>query len=205
MSRVGIFGGTFNPPHSAHLRLLRFMREQYALDTLYVVPCALPPHKELAGAVPAEERLRMAELAFGELAEVLDLEIRRGGRSYTVDTLRELSEPGRELILFVGGDMLLTFRQWRDYREILKLAKVYVFPREGEEAALDAEIVKLRAETGGDIERAELSALPLSSTELRGRLQKGEPVGTLVPEPVLGQPARYQLGQGPQLFPAAPG
>lgn len=185
MSRVGIFGGTFNPPHSAHLRLLRFMREQYALDTLYVVPCALPPHKELAGAVPAEERLRMAELAFGELAEVLDLEIRRGGRSYTVDTLRELSEPGRELILFVGGDMLLTFRQWRDYREILKLAKVCAFPREGEEAALDAEIARLRAETGGDIERAELSALPLSSTELRRRLQKGEPVGTLVPEPVL--------------------
>lgn len=185
MSRVGIFGGTFNPPHSAHLRLLRFMRERYALDALYVVPCALPPHKELAGAVSAEDRLRMAELAFGKLAEVLDLEVRRGGRSYTVETLRELSEPGRELMLFVGGDMLLTFRQWRDYREILRLAKVRVFPREGEEDALDAEIARLRAETGGDIERAELSALPLSSTQLRERLRKREPVGELIPEPVL--------------------
>ena len=161
------------------------MRERYALDALYVVPCALPPHKELAGAVSAEDRLRMAELAFGELAEVLDLEVRRGGRSYTVETLRELSEPGRELMLFVGGDMLLTFRQWRDYQEILRLAKVRVFPREGEEDALDAEIARLRAETGGDIERAELSALPLSSTQLRERLRKREPVGELIPEPVL--------------------
>ena len=185
MSRVGIFGGTFNPPHSAHLRLLQFMRERYALDTLYVVPCALPPHKELAGDIPAEDRLKMAELAFGEIAEVLDLEIRRGGRSYTVDTLRELSAPGRELFLFVGGDMILSFRQWRDYREILKLAKVRAFPRAGEEAEIDAEIESLRQETNGDIERAELSALPLSSTAVREKLRSGESVRELIPESVL--------------------
>ena len=184
MTEVGIFGGTFNPPHEAHVRLLRFVKERYGLHRLLAIPCALPPHKELAGGVAATDRLTMAELAFDGIAEVLDLEIRRGGRSYTVDTLKELAAPGRELWLFIGGDMLLTFRQWRAYGEILELARVRVFARAGEEAEIDREIRALRAETGGDIERAPLPALPLSSTELREKLARGEPVEGLLPTSV---------------------
>ena len=110
MTRIGIYGGTFSPPHNGHLAAARAFMEQMWLDILYVIPAAIPPHKQMAEPVSAADRLEMCRRAFAgmEGVYVSDMEIRRGGKSYTVDTLRELSGDDRRLFLLCGTDMVLT-------------------------------------------------------------------------------------------------
>ena len=115
MTRIGIYGGTFSPPHNGHLAAARAFMEQMWLDILYVIPAAIPPHKQMAEPVSAADRLEMCRRAFAgmEGVYVSDMEIRRGGKSYTVDTLRELSGDDRRLFLLCGTDMVLTLDEWR--------------------------------------------------------------------------------------------
>ncbi|MBQ7383817.1 MAG: nicotinate-nicotinamide nucleotide adenylyltransferase, partial [Clostridia bacterium] len=112
--RVGIYGGTFAPVHNGHVEsAVAFMR-QMKLDYLYVIPTCLPPHKEVDFADSPETRLRMCELAFSGIDGIIvsDMEIRRGGKSYTYDTLKELSGEDKKLFLLCGTDMVLTFDTW---------------------------------------------------------------------------------------------
>ena len=108
--RVGIYGGTFNPPHNGHVGAAEAFCRGALLDELIIMPDFLPPHKEIDKAVSADERLKMCELAFShiEKARVSDMEIRRGGRSYTSVTLEELSSPDVDLYFLCGTDMILT-------------------------------------------------------------------------------------------------
>ena len=109
--RLGIYGGTFDPVHFAHLLLAEQCREQLALDAVWFMPAANPPHKPGIGITPAEHRVAMLELAMaGHPAfHVSDLELRRGGTSFTVDTLAELhrGDPALELVLLIGADSLV--------------------------------------------------------------------------------------------------
>ena len=111
MTRIGIYGGTFSPPHKGHVAAARAFMEQMELDFLYVIPNALPPHKEMEAPVSAQHRLNMTRLAFGgiEGVYVSDMEIQRGGKSYTVDTLRTLSSSVGYLksICGIGGIMFI--------------------------------------------------------------------------------------------------
>ena len=133
--KIGIYGGTFNPIHAGHMEAARFAAEYLALDTLYLIPAGLPPHKRLAEDTPdAEHRLNMAKLAAGTMGKnvkVLDLELNRTGKSYTVDTLRELKaiHPEDELYFFMGTDMFLTFQKWYHPEEIVKLCTLCAFGR----------------------------------------------------------------------------
>lgn len=146
-------------------------------DRIFLIPTAVPPHKEVAEGTPAEEeRLVMTRLAAGEIlgAEVLDLELRRGGKSYTVDTLRDLKEqyPDEELIFLVGTDMLLTLDEWRKPEEILSLAAIALFPREADQRRAVVEKAReLTARFGGRILLIKGEPLEISSTELRAALQ----------------------------------
>lgn len=189
MTRIGIYGGTFSPPHNGHLAAARAFMEQMWLDILYIIPDALPPHKRMEDPVAASDRLEMCRLAFGgmEGVYVSDMEIRRGGKSYTVDTLRELSGDDRRLFLLCGTDMVLTLDEWREPAEIFRLCyPVYI--RREKDPSLDGLLVKKIAEYhekyGKVVRRIVTEPLPVSSSEIRSRLRRGEPVGDLLPAAV---------------------
>ena len=185
MLRIGIYGGTFSPPHKGHIAAARAFMEQMWLDILYVIPTALPPHKEMEYPASAEHRLEMCRLAFAgmEGVYVSDLEIARGGRSYTVDTLRELSGNDRRLFLLCGTDMMLTLDQWRDPKSIFELCyPVYI--RRDNDRSLDAPIIQKIAQYQRDygkvVRRIVTEPIELSSGEVRKTLAAGKDVSNLI-------------------------
>ncbi len=130
--KVGILGGTFNPPHIGHLILAEEVRRKLNLNKVLFVPTNRPPHKKTY-LVEAENRLRMVRLAVRSCPyfEVLDWEIKRKGISYTIDTVRNLKKhyPKRDFFLIIGSDLANNFSLWKDYKEIKKLTKVVVVKR----------------------------------------------------------------------------
>ena len=174
MDRIGIYGGTFNPPHMGHIRGAQYVREQLGLSKLLLIPSCLPPHKELAeGAVCPEQRLEMLRLCAAEGLEVCDLEIARGGTSYTVDTVTQLRQmyPDAELVLCMGSDMFAIFRQWKDYDTILKNVSLAVMYRgdKGEKETVAQEKLTLENE-GAKVYVLENPVVDISSTNLRRML-----------------------------------
>ncbi|MBK5098744.1 MAG: nicotinate (nicotinamide) nucleotide adenylyltransferase, partial [Gemmatimonadetes bacterium] len=132
--RIGVFGGVFDPPHLGHLVVAQDLIERLDLDLLLIVPSARPPHRE--AVLGAEERLSLARTAFGgdPRIGVSDIELRRPGPSWTVDTLEEIQklwEPD-ELLLVIGVDQYRNFDSWRNPERILELADLAVMPRDGE-------------------------------------------------------------------------
>ena len=132
--KIGVFGGTFNPPHNGHIRLAKEAADELKLDKLLVIPSCIPPHKIAAKLADGQERLEMCRLAFGcdPRFEVSPMELERGSRSYTVETLRELKAlyPDSELYFIVGSDMLESFDKWYLWQEILSLSVLCAASRE---------------------------------------------------------------------------
>lgn len=173
--RVGIFGGTFDPPHVAHVILAATAVHQLLLDSLVVTVAGVPWQK--VGSRPitsAEKRLAMATAAFESVdaVEVSDMELKRAGNSYTVDTLTELSGDDVDLFLLLGSDTAAGLDTWERHEEVADLATIAVFPRRGYE---DAE-----PPAGFSWERLELPGLEISSTDIRRRVSVGEPIDGLV-------------------------
>ena len=184
--RIGIYGGTFAPVHNGHVHAAKLFMEQMRLDYLMVIPTGQPPHKQFDFEDDPVHRLHMCELAFANMDGVVisDAEIRRGGKSYTVDTLRELSAPGRRLLLLCGTDMVLSFDKWYQYEEILKLCYP-VYMRREQDRMLDGIIVEKLAkyyrESGKMFRKIVGEPLAISSTDVRKRIQNGEDISELVP------------------------
>lgn len=132
--KIGVFGGTFNPPHNGHIRLAKAAADELKLDKLLVIPSCIPPHKIAAKLADGQERLEMCRLAFGcdPRFEVSPMELERGSMSYTVETLRELKAlyPDSELYFIVGSDMLESFDKWYLWQEILSLSVLCAASRE---------------------------------------------------------------------------
>jgi len=134
MERIGIYGGTFNPPHIGHIRAAKFAVDSLKLDRLLVIPSCISPHKILPENSPApEQRLQMLELSLAgqEKIEISDLELRRGSTSYTYETVEQVHQlyPDSQLILFMGTDMFLSFDTWKHPERILQQASIAVFYR----------------------------------------------------------------------------
>jgi nicotinate-nucleotide adenylyltransferase len=187
VSSVGILGGTFNPPHVAHLVCAREALDQLGLDRVVLVPVAAPPHKPLPDDPGPEVRLELCRRAAAgdERLEVSDIEVRRGGPSYTVATLEEIHarRPEDELTFIAGGDMAASLPEWREPERVLELARFAVAEREGAERE---EIERRTAGLGGR-ERIVLFDMPrldVSSSEVRARVAAGLPIDELVPPPV---------------------
>ena len=142
--KIGIFGGTFDPPHIGHINAFRAFLEQFDFDKVFVIPVYLPPHKSLKSSVSAGDRLNMSRLAFKSLSskvEISDLEIKREGKSYTADTIKHFKEEGYDDIYFLcGTDMLLTLDMWYKPDYIFSNAKI-VFARRENERENDENIV----------------------------------------------------------------
>ena len=201
--RIGIYGGTFDPIHKGHLAAAKTVIEMLELDRLLLIPAAIPPHKALKEKSAAtEHRLAMTRLGAESMmkkeVEVSDIEMRRSGPSYTVDTLRELKAeyPGAELWLLMGTDMLESFLLWREPEEILRLAGICAFGRNAEDTekslALHGEKLKALVPDA----RLKILTLPnlveISSTVVREGLAAGEAEEYLVPA-VYGYILRHGL------------
>lgn len=185
--KIGIYGGTFNPPHAGHIKAAGDAVRVLNLDKLLVIPTATPPHKELpAGSAPAEKRLEMARLAFGcvDKAEVCDMELVRGGRSYTVDTVAALREqyPGAELWLVMGGDMFFGLTDWYRFETLLTQVGFAVADRADESEKLQEYAEHMRRDLGAKVQFIPERPVEISSTELRRLLENAEGRELLSPE-----------------------
>ncbi len=178
MERIGIYGGTYSPPHIGHIRAAEYAIEACRLDRLLLIPTGVSPHKEMSSGASSADRLEMLRLSTAgmEKAEVSDIELKREGRSYTVDTLLELKEqnPGSELVLLMGTDMFTSFLTWREPGEILKLAVLAVFCRGEREERKRIEDQKTVLEAlGAKVELVANPVTAISSTDLRRLLVFG--------------------------------
>ncbi len=175
--KIGIFGGTFNPPHKGHVSAIMEATKQLNLDKTFLMPVFTPPHKEMPqGSPDGQKRAEMLSIAVKDIdgVEVSDMEIKRGGQSYTCDTLAEFKKefPEAELILLMGTDMYLSIEEWYHYRDILSLASLGVFSRCRDDKT---EIRKfseyLNEQYGVSSYIIENDAVDISSTELRDMLK----------------------------------
>ena len=193
--RLGLFGGSFNPPHVGHLAVAEACAEGAGLDRVVWVPAATPPHKQgRADVAPAADRLALVRAAVAGNARfgVSDAEVERAGVSYTVDTVRAVAErhPGADLALVLGGDSLAGFASWREPRAILDLARLVVYGRPGADPGAVPPWVLDR------VTRVEGPLVDLSSTELRARIGAGRTVRYLVPDAVRAEIAARGLYRG---------
>ena len=174
MGRIGIYGGAFNPPHIGHSRAAEHALQALTLDKLLLIPSCTSPHKPLpAGSATPEQRLAMTALWAGEKMEVCDIELARGGTSYTYETVEALKEryPDDELILFMGTDMFLSFHTWKEPERILSCVSLAVFYRgdKGEQEAI-AQKQREYAQQGHTVYLVENPVTEISSTQLRRML-----------------------------------
>ena len=179
MERIGIYGGTFNPPHLGHMLAARQAVKLLRLDRLLLIPDRIAPHKVLPeGSASPEERMQMLRLAAAGIkkAEVSDIELRREGTSFTYLTILELKQlyPEAELVLIMGTDMFLSFDKWRETKIITDHAALGVLYRgeKGEKAAIDAKKAEMEA-NGVKVELIENEVTAISSTDLRRMLVFG--------------------------------
>ncbi|HLJ03947.1 MAG TPA: nicotinate-nucleotide adenylyltransferase [Solirubrobacteraceae bacterium] len=186
--RVGVFGGTFNPPHLGHMVCAQEACVQLGLDRVMFVPTSSPPHKQVERDDPGpEHRLAMCQAAIAgdDRFEACDLEVARGGTSYTVDTLVELKRraPDTELFLILGGDVAAGLPEWRDPDRVLSLATPALAARSGTPSA--AVTSALKRVPGGERACAfDMPTIELSSTMIRGRAAEGGSIRYLVPDGV---------------------
>jgi nicotinate-nucleotide adenylyltransferase len=186
--RLGILGGTFNPPHLAHLICAQEAHRELGLDRVLFIPASIPPHKPVEHEPGPEHRLQMCRLAVGddERFAVSDMELKRDGPSYTVDTLALLSSraPNDELVLILGGDIAAGLPEWHRAERVLELATVAIAKRRGTpRGRVERALQTLR---GGD--RATFFQMPrigISSTMVRRRVRGGLPIRYFVPDQVL--------------------
>lgn len=195
-ARLGILGGTFDPPHVGHLVAALSAREQLGLDEVRLVPAGDPWQKRGSRVItPAEVRLEMVEAAVDGLAGLVAsaVEVRRAGPSYTVDTVEALraERPDREVVLVLGRDAAAGLPTWHRHHDLLAQCRVAVLDREGAPptgAALE----------GATVEAVAMRRIDVSSTELRARVHAGRPIDVLVPAAVAEVVARHGLYEPPR-------
>ncbi|MBT8378270.1 MAG: nicotinate-nucleotide adenylyltransferase [Ignavibacteria bacterium] len=180
MSKVGIFGGTFDPIHMGHLITAQSVREIRKLDKIIFIPAYISPHKTSAETSSTEHRSNMIKIAIEDVPffECSDIEIKKGGISYTVDTLRELKKIYDEIEFIIGYDNIFSFNKWKDPDDILKLAKILVLKRKSslpppfeDKYYHQAVFVQTRG-------------IELSATDIRERVNHNQPIHFLVPQKV---------------------
>lgn len=206
--RIGVFGGTFDPVHNGHLKAAADVGRRFGLEHILFVPSNIPPHKAREGMAPARDRMAMVELALRRRSrfEPSALEIRAGGRSYSIRTLRRIRRlhPRARIFFIVGADAFLEIETWREWRSVLDESLFIVMTRPGvrlaEARRAPGAAYADRIRAVGRTERVRedwfsafrifllpIDALPISATQIRRRVREGRPIGGLVPAPV----ARY--------------
>ena len=181
IKKVGIYGGTFSPPHIGHVSAAKAFIDQEALDELIIMPTYLSPHKELSGSVTPMQRLEMCRLSFSNIdgASVSDREIVRKGKSYTYLTLSEMISEKSDIrpIFLCGTDMRLTFDKWYRFEDIFKMADIIYIRRENDELIteqINAKTDEYINKYGAVVRELKTEPINISSTELREMISRGE-------------------------------
>jgi len=199
--RIALFGGSFNPIHLGHLRAAEEVREAMGLDLIYFVPAASPPHKQPLGLAPAEHRLQMVRLATkgNRYFMVSDVEVRRSGSSFTIDTVRYFRSTMRsqpELFLIMGGDQFAELDTWKEADEIVRLCNIIVHTRLSEKPETELRVAMLNRfgyltsdnsyvhPSGHTLNFLSTTLFPISATLIRRKLALGESIRYLVPTDV---------------------
>jgi nicotinate-nucleotide adenylyltransferase len=189
--KVGILGGTFNPIHLGHLLIAQDAMEHAQLDRVVFIPAASPAHKSKAGLVSARHRLRMVKLAIrgDDRFAVDDIEIRRGGESYAVDTVTELKHrwPHAKLFFIIGADSLQELHLWRDIKRLAKLCTFLVLPRPG----FERKRPRLHRSIRWRLVRGH--TCDIASRDVRARIARDQSIRYLVPNVVLNYIEREKL------------
>ncbi|MBU2504413.1 MAG: nicotinate-nucleotide adenylyltransferase [Candidatus Omnitrophota bacterium] len=183
--KIGILGGTFNPVHIGHLILVQEVQQKLGLDKIFFIPTNIPPHKESYN-VSASHRFNMVKLAIkgDERFEALDLEIKRGGISYTIDTVRKLKVKylRSKFYLIVGSDLANDFPTWRYFAGLRKAVKIVVAKRRAYPLKIKDKFIKL-----------DIVQMGISSSHIRGLIKKGLSINYFVPGNVLKYIQKYKL------------
>src|SRR3954453_5675976 len=194
--RLGIFGGSFDPVHNAHLALARACQQQAKLDEVWFTPTAIQPLKQKGPCASDLHRLEMIRLAIKDEPtwRVCSIEIDRGGFSYTVDTLRQVYEelPDANLFFLFGADALQDVVKWKEPREIFRLATPLVVRRAGQQSPKLDQLAHLCTENTQP-QLVEMPAMAVSSSEIRRRIAAGQPIDDFVPGDVAELIARHRL------------
>ena len=213
--KIGLFGGTFNPIHFGHLRSAEEVREAFALDRIYFVPAAQPPHKGGSDLAPAAHRLRMVELAVADNPSfsASSVELERPGTSYSVDTIRHflaVFQPA-SLLFIVGIDAFRELATWRDYPTIPRLCDLLVTSRPGLPTPSPTQLLPVALKTlfwydpatnvyrhtsGHSLSLHEIAGLDIAASTVRGKVREGKSIRYLVPasvEAYITHHALYQL------------
>ncbi len=190
MQRIGIFGGTFNPPHKGHIYIAKEAKRLAELDRMIFIPCYIPPHKEVWGDVSAEHRFNMTRIAIADIPEfeISDIEIKKGGTSYTAQTLEKMKElyPHDILCFVVGGDSFRNMDSWYHPEQIFARAEIIAFARDemDREKLLECgEYYKKKYDA--KIEVIDAKPMEVSSSQIREMLRGGADVTHLIDKPVM--------------------
>ena len=209
LKRIGLFGGTFNPIHLGHIQVIREVKEGFALDKILLIPSALPPHKEPGGVADARDRMEMIRLAFENYPDftISDVELKRSGPSYTIDTVRHFNSTLPEdtaPYLILGLDAFLEIDTWKLYKDLFLLIPFIVMARTGAEhndtvlrwKTLE-DYLKSKISDGYQVSASRscyvhaekqpvfvfnVTPVDISSTKIRRLIKKGRPIKSLVPE-----------------------
>lgn len=185
--KVGIFGGTFNPPHIGHVNMCKLFLERLSLDKVFVIPSSIPPHKQIKSKITTEQRIEMSRIAFSSVSskiEVSDIETKRSGKSYTADTIKEIKALGYdEIYLLCGSDMLLTLDTWYNPEYIFDNVTIVYLRREDEEETASLISIKLSEYEkifNAKIIHIDTKPLWLSSTTVRQAVNNGDDISEMV-------------------------
>lgn len=177
--RLGIYGGTFNPPHIGHIQAAKAFVDNMKLDRLLVIPTYLPPHKEYTSSVTCDDRFHMCRIAFSDVnkTEVSDIEIIRGGASYTYLTLQDLKNEDTELFFLCGTDMILSMDKWKNPEIIFKLANICFIRRENDQRITQMirdKCLEYKTKFNANIYQINAEIIDISSSEIRNAGQDTE-------------------------------
>ena len=183
--RIAVFGGSFNPVHIGHIEIVTRVLEKLYIDRILIIPTYIPPHKRQDMEISPRHRLSMCGIAFGNLksAVISDIEIKRGGESYTYLTLQELKKrfPDDDLFLIMGADMFLSVQDWKNADIIFSLAAICGVPRNrGNLEVLKKHSAYLET-LGAKASACDIEVPSVSSTQIREMCMRGEDIGELVP------------------------
>lgn len=181
---IGIFGGTFNPVHNGHLLIAEDVREKLNLDKVLFIPAENPPHKKVHNLADSCHRLEMIKLAIkgNPYFSVSDIEIKRGGVSYSIETikaLKEIYQKGTMFFFIMGADSILEFMEWKEWKSLLGLCNFVVAPRRGYEVGAGS-----KPALNKNVLFLQTRMFDISSTEIREKIRNGEPIGYFVPDAV---------------------
>ncbi len=187
--KTGILGGTFNPIHNGHVDMALAIRQEFSLDRVFLLPSGDPPHKTCEHLATKQQRLHMAELcAFDHSClSVCDMEIKREGVTYTVDTMAELclQYPQNDFHFIIGSDTLFDLESWKDFPLLCRMTQFVCVKRdEHDRTRIAAEIARLAREYRAMILPSQYSGLFISSSYIRKRVAEGKSIADFVPAPV---------------------